>query len=285
MEEKIINSKESMLNIDPSVLKDHLLLKKNKYNYYAVDLTKIKFTKNHPIVLGCKAVEDSTWEPQEDFFEYLCKEDILIFMTYKNEIIAFLLGAAWSEDIYGMFAIDEIMVKPSFQGRKLSKKLTLLFIYIVTYCYSRSPKLKQIVGFGTSCNPKTMLLYYNKRFLLLETNFKPKETLTKIAWHYVKRFNFTPLIKDSPFFLKGLYAGSHKKLEPIKKKRFILKYAPKDFDYINRGDCMLLTGRHYLKLGILIATVGSLFYFGPEILKKKNPGWKYWKSENKPLQK
>jgi GNAT superfamily N-acetyltransferase len=275
MEEKAkIESKS--IKIKKSEMEQYLLIDKWPYSYYAIDLRVVKLTPDHPITLACKYVEDSTWQAQENFFDYIKKRDYLLFIMHKNEIIAFALGAAWEEQIYGMFTVDEIMVKPEFQGKRLSKKLKLLLVHLLTRYYANNKKIKQIIGFGTSCNPKTMIMFYNKRFLMLETNYNPKKTLKKIAWHYVRRHGFTPISDNNPFYLKNMYPGSHKKLEPINKEHIIIKYAPPDFDYIKRGDCMLLAGRHYIKIAYLITTIASFLYFGFDGIKCTNIGWKHW---------
>jgi GNAT superfamily N-acetyltransferase len=268
----------TITKLKTSEIKQYLLIDKWPYCYYALDLRKVKLAPNDPIVLACKHVEDSTWQAQENFFDYLQKRDYLIFITYKNEVIAFAVGATWEEQIYGIFTVDEVMVKPEFQGKKLSKKLSLLLMYLLTRYYAKKDGIKYLIGFGTSCNPKTMIMFYNYRYLLLETNYNPKKTLKKIAWHYVRRYGYTPLLDDNPFFLKNMYPGSHKKLEPINKEHIILKYAPPDFDYIKRGDCMLLSGRQYVKMGYFITYIGFILYLGIEGIRHKNPGWTHWES-------
>lgn len=275
MEERV-HFEDNNIKIKKSEIDEFLLIDKWPIAYYAIDLRKVQLSSNHPIVLGCKLVEDSTWQAQENFFDYLKNRDYLLFITYKNEIVAFALGATWEEQTYGMFTLDEIMVKPEFQGRKLSKKLSLLLVYLLTRYYAKKDNIKYIVGFGTSCNPKTMIMFYKYRYLMIETNYNPKDTLYKVAWHYVRRYGYSPLKDNSPFFLKNMYPGSHKKLEPINKEHIILKYAPADFDYIKRGDCMLLAGRQHALIGYFITTMGVLLYFGIDGIRHKNPGWLHW---------
>jgi hypothetical protein len=118
---------------------------------------------------------------------------------------------------------------------------------------------------------------------MLETNFKPRKTLKKIAEQYITHHEYKPLQQGNPFFLKGLFPGSHRKLDPIDKEHIILQYSPSDFDYIKRGDCMLLAGRHYVKIAKIITTAAVMLYFGLEGLNYANPGWKLWEPENSPL--
>jgi GNAT superfamily N-acetyltransferase len=267
---------DNNIRLKKSKIEQFMLIDKWPYSYYAIDLRTTKLSPDNPIILACKEVEDSTWQAQENFYDYVKKMDYLLFIMYKNEVIAFALGSTWKEQIYGMFTIDEIMVKPEFQGKKLSKKLSLLLVHLLTRYYAHNKNIKQIIGFGTSCNPKTMLMFYNIRFLMLETNYNPKSTLNRIAWHYVRRYGYIPLSDNSPFFLKSMYPGSHKKLEPINKEHIILKYAPPDFDYIKRGDCMLLAGRHYIKIAYIITTIGAFIYLGLDAIRYSYPGWKHW---------
>jgi len=272
-----------MMKIVEKEIEKYKLLKKGSYTYYAVDLTKEEFSPEHPIIKGCREVEVSIWNPREDFDVFYKKCDIISFIVYQDEIIGFTLISAWIEDIYGIAVCEEIMIRSEHHGKGLTNKLGWLSVHFLLRYYSMTGRIKQVVGLGLSVNPKTMLMLYRRKWLAPETTFTPTDVLRKVAWHYVNHHKYTPLDEDNPFFLKGVYPGSHKTLGAMRNEDILLKYGPPGFDYKKRGDCMVAMARHYLRLGRLITNIAMLFLFGPKVFLYKNLGWKLWEPKSNPL--
>jgi len=277
------NKNKKDMHLDVNDIHKYFLLEHDHYSFYAIDIGAEKLSPNHPIVKRCEIIEKTCWASKENFYNYLSKRDLLLLVSFNEEIIGFALASAWMDGVYGIFAGDEVMIIPEYRGKKLTIKLTWLGLYLLTRFYSLTKEIKQLVGFGLSCNPRTMMMIYKRRKLLLESNFSPRSTLSDIAKDYINHLGYKTLTDDDPFFVKGIYPGSHKMLQPINNEYIVTKECPPEFDYKKRGDCMLLAGRHKINVARLIMKLSIPFIFKRINLDFNNPGWQIWQPENRPL--
>jgi GNAT superfamily N-acetyltransferase len=243
-----------------------------------VDLKKNEQEKIKSILLGCEDVENDTWNPQEDFFEYSKKSDILVYAEKDGRIIGFGLISLLIINKYCVYTIDEVMILRKFQGKKVARALVLLALRWFLKKTSHDPNIKNLVTVSISSNPKVVNNYHKNLYVTktFDNSFNPSEDLVKMHHSYLKKYGMHLLHEDYPFCVKNLFPGSHKFDSRDKKYQFhagVKEKLPPGFNHTKRGDAFafMVSGPKFLYRAISFLV--ELFVFGPRVWLNKKIGF------------
>lgn len=236
------------------------------YGYHVLEIATIDFTRPHPIIEQCVALEHESWNPQEDFLDYIAKRDLLAYVTFKGRVVGFLVITVWLNGDYGVVSFDEAMISKDQRGNGLALKLVWFLCHLLVVRFLGDRSIKRAVLLGLTVSPVAIQATYRYRRIFRNNSFRPNEQLTDIAWQYLKKYDYEALDPSSPWFVKAAFPGSSKWKPKLRKGRD-RAIVPANFDCHDRGDAFLFMGGASRRFGTVVTTVRAIPWFGWGIMK------------------
>lgn len=262
----------------PVTCNNFFLLNHRGFNYYGIDLRKVDFEIIRDIVKGCEEVEKDCWDPQENFFDYIQKSDILAYAEKDGRIVGFNLVSLLMSDGHCIYSIDEAMVLKKCQGNNIARNVVMLTIRWFFLKTDEALTVKKIYPLSISANPKVVNNYFKNKYLtsIFDNSFRPSEKLIDLHLQYVKENNLLLVDEKYPFCVKNLFPGSNRFKENDKRYQFkdgVKKNMPDDFDHIHRGDAFSFMVRIGVGPFWFVNTLLLLIILGKKMIFNKGIGF------------
>ncbi len=252
-------------SLDEPVLLEPVASNKG-FDYHLIEIRTIDLTKPHPIIEQCNALEQESWNPQEDFLEYVAKRDLLAYVTFEGRVVGFLVVTLWLSGDYGVVSVDEAMVSKGQRGNGLALKLVWFLSHLLAVRFLGNNAIKRAVMLGLTVSPVAIQATYRYRWIFRNNSFKPNAQLTDIAWHYLNKYGYEPLDPSRPWFVKAAFPGSSN-WKPTLRKGRDKDILPPDFDGHERGDAFLFMGTVSRRFATVVTSVRAIPWFGRPMLR------------------
>jgi hypothetical protein len=221
--------------------RDYFVMEHKGFSYYAIDLTKTDIKKVEKIIKSCEECEADTWQAQEDFFDYIKRSEILMYIEKDGTVVGFNLVSLLFYGEYCIYSIDEAMVRKKYQGKNLARNVVILTIRWFLANSSKAKQVKKICPLSISANPKVVNNYYKNKYItnVFDNSFNASQGLANLLREYMKKNSLSLVHEDYPFCIKNLFPGSNCFDPGDKRFQFcdeVKKRMPADFDHIDRGD-------------------------------------------------
>lgn len=236
------------------------------YDFNLIEIAALDLSEPHPIIEQCVALEMDSWNPQEDFLDYIAKRDLLGYVTQDGKVVGFVVLTLWINGDCGVLCADEAMIAKDQRGKGLALKLMWFMCHLLVVRFLSDRSIKRAVMVGLTVSPVAIQACYRYRRIFRHNSFNPSDQLTEIAWQYLEKYEYQPLDPARPWFVKGAFPGSSK-WKPTLKKNRNKDVIPPDFDGHERGDAFLFMGGVSRRFGTVVTTVRAIPWFGWGIMK------------------
>lgn len=252
-------------SLDEPVLLEPVARNKG-FDYHLLEIQTIDLTRPHPIIEQCMALEKQSWNPQEDFLDYIAERDLLAYVTFEGKVVGFLVVTLWLSGDHGVVSVDEAMVSKDHRGSGLALKLVWFLSHLLVVRFLGNRTIKRAVMLGLTVSPVAIQATYRYRRIFRNNSFKPNEQLTDIAWHYLNKYGYEPLDPAGPWFVKAAFPGSSS-WKPTLRKGRDRNILPVDFDCHERGDAFLFMGTVSRRFATVVTSVRAIPWFGRPMLR------------------
>ncbi len=261
----------------PVDCQDFLVQRYKGFNYYLINLNEVKWSRLGDIIRGCEAVENDCWTPQEDFFTYLRKCDVLSYAVKDGRIVAFDVVTLLNSGRYSVYSNEETMVLREFRGNDLAQQLVIM---TVEWHIKKSAALrnkKYFIFTSISANPRVVNRYFEKSWLriLFDSSFAPSPQLIALKEEYCRKHGIELVDKRYPFCLKNMFPNSNNFDPNGKNNQFsseVRKNLPLDFEHMVRGDAFAFMLMIPMKLLHMANFVLMTKCFGAEYFSSRGVG-------------
>jgi len=269
--------KESGVEPVSITCKDYYLLSNKGFNYYAVDLKSNELDKVNKMIRACEEVEKDSWNAQEDFIQYACKSDFLVYAEKDGSIVGFTLVTLFRSGGLCIYSLDEAMVLRKYQGKNIARNLGFLGVRIFILKYSQRERVKKVFPLSISANPRVVNNYLKNRYItsVFDNSFNPSPELTSIFDKFLRKNNYSLVDNNYPFCVENLFPGSNRFDRTDKRYQFsssVRKRLPDDFDHMVRGDAFAFMVRISMKAWWFISFMMMMLIFGKEHWFNKSVG-------------
>ncbi|HNY66242.1 MAG TPA: hypothetical protein PKM41_12475 [Deltaproteobacteria bacterium] len=261
----------------PVTCGDYFIQRYKGINYYLIDLKVADWGRLSNIINACAAVERACWKPQEDFFEYLRKCDVLSYAEKEGRVVGFDAVTLLYSGRYCVYSNDETMVIKECRGMDIARKLVIMTL---EWFFTRTPCLKNldyIVFTSISANPRVVNFYFKNSWsrIFFDCSFKPSQQLITLKEEYCKKHKIGLVHNDYPFCLKNLFPGSNDFDRNDPKFQFssmVKANMPDDFDHMDRGDAFAFMLKVPAMAGRIVTLLLMARCFGRTYLSSKGLG-------------
>lgn len=259
--------------------RDYFIQAHKGINYYLIDLKTADWSRISTIIEACDAVEKACWTPQEDFFNYLGKCDILSYAEKDGRIIAFDVVTLLNSGSCCVYSNDETMVLKECRGMDIARKLviiTLEWFFTRTTCF-RGSEVDYIIFTSISANPRVVNSYFKHAWsrIFFDCSFKPSPQLVTVKEAYCRKHRISLVDEHYPFCFKNLFPGSNKFDPNDPKHRFsrdVFAHMPHNFDHMGRGDAFAFMLKIPMGMARVVVLLLMLMCFGKAYLSRKGMG-------------
>jgi hypothetical protein len=273
--------RSSVFDEDPGILpvtcEDFFIVSHEGINYYLINLRKADWDSLWEIVSQCEYVESESWTPQEDFFDYLKRCDILCYAEYDGSLVGFVAASMFFSRRQCLYSNDETMVLKGYRNKKIALNMAIL-AFEWAFCSTRILRDSTHVAYTSiSANPRVVNMYFKNAWMRIffDCSFKPSLGLIAIKNEYCRRHGIELVNEDYPFCLKNLFPGSNTFRRDDPRFQFskeVRASMPPEFEHMERGDAFAFM----LNAGVRTVrrVVGFLMtiYFGMDYLRSRKIG-------------
>jgi hypothetical protein len=263
----------------PLTCGDYLIQRYKGINYYLIDLKTANWNRLSNVIHACQAVEQACWKPQENFFDYLEKCDILTYAEKDGRVIAFDVVTLLYSGPYCVYSNDETMVLKECRGMDIARKLVILtleWFFTRTACLT-SIGAKYLVFTSISANPRVVNAYFKNSWsrIFFDCSFKPSSRLISLRDEYCVKHGISLVNSNYPFCFKNLFPGSNSFDRNDPKFQFsanVKANMPHDFDHMDRGDAFAFMLKIPMKATRFVVLLLMARCFGRAYLSTKGLG-------------
>ena len=260
----------------PVSCQEFWMIEHKDVNYYIVDIKKTDINAIKNIISGCAAVEAECWNPQEDFYDYIKKCDLLSYAVANNQIIGFDAATLFYHGSICLFSNDETMVCKAYRNRNIARNM----VFASMWWFLKNKSFKNIKHFAfmsVSGNPRIVNGYYKHSYIkfLFDCSFKASHELIEFMDAFREKYKLSLVHKDYPFCLKNIFPGSNI-FDPTNKRFQFLdvvkKSMPEEFDHLIRGDAFAFLVKISNISGRILVFIIMAISFSKKFFSRKGIG-------------